>query len=254
MEFVNQGLPSKLRELLIPLSLHEEFVIREIFLGIAKKADSQLSESDIGLFLETLASAGLLRSVGDGIYQIHPTLTRFLKSTISENPSLIELWTRSFAYVMGTIADQNASKQFHEQRTIFHLLGSSLLSALEKSRNLKMETDIAALTQSLALYAKNNRNWSEAENLFGQLAEQSSEIGNDALLASTYHQLGIIAQERRDFETAERWYLKSLKIKEQSGDEHAAAITYHQPGRIAELRRDFETAERWYLKLSLIHI
>jgi len=231
MEFVNQGLPSKLRELLIPLSLHEEFVLRETLLDVASSVSPHLSESDIGLFLETLSSAGLLRSVRDGIYQIHPTLTRFLKSTISH---------------------------------------------------------VAVLTQSLAAFAQINRNWSEAENLYQQLAGHLSKVGNDARVASPYHQLGIIAHERRDFETAERWYLKSLEIKErignepdtastylhlggiaqerrdfeaaerwclkslkiyeESGNKHRAAITYHQLGIIAQERRDFETAERWYLK------
>ena len=248
MEFVNQGLPSKLRELLIPLSLHEEFVLRETLLDVASSVSPHLSESDIGLFLETLSSAGLLRSVRDGIYQIHPTLTRFLKSTISLNPSLIEQWTRSFVHVMGTIANHNISKQLNQQRPIFHLFGSSFSSALDKSQNLKMESHVAVLTQSLAAFAQINRNWSEAENLYQQLAGHLSKVDSDARVASPYHQLGIIAHERRDFETAERWYLKSLEIKERSGNEHGAAITYHQLGRIAEERRDFETAERWYLK------
>ena len=248
MEFVNQGLPPNLQELLIPLSLHEEFILRQLLLAIAANVDSKWSEAEMDSFLRTLSSAGLIHSVADGIFQIHPTMTRFLRSSSQSESSQIQAWERSFVDVMGTVADQHTPKPLHEQRLIFQLLGSSFAIALQKSQTHEMEDDFAALTQSLAIFAQKNRNWNEAEGLFDRLAKSRSKLGDAKGEAVAYHQLGIIAQEQRDFETAERWYLKSLEINERMGNEQGAASTYHQLGIIAQEQRDFETAERWYLK------
>jgi hypothetical protein len=45
--------------------------------------------------------------------------------------------------------------------------------------------------------------------------------------------LAVYAQNQRDFTQAEQWYRKSLAIKEKLGNEHGAAGTYGRPSPAA---------------------
>ena len=251
LRFVEDGLPQDLRPLLTPLALHDRFVDADDMEAMAKGVSQmQVTRRQIDRLLSALATAGLVRDRGQAIYELHPALTGFLRSTVLAQASADEResWQRAFVDVMGSLADALAPKQLHEQRGYFHLHSANFHAALSLAESLGMDTDFAALAQSLAAYAQNTLNFDSAERLFERLAEHRRVRGDSEGEAAAYHQLGRIAQERRDFETAEKWYLKSLEIKEKQGNEHGAASTYHQLGRIAEERRDFETAEKWYLK------
>ena len=141
-----------------------------------------------------------------------------------------------------SVADSLAPRELHEQRSAFYLHGANFYTALAEAERLSMEQDEKALTQSLAVWAQNNRDFAEAERLFLRCARHEDTA------AGAYHQLGRVAQERRDFAAAEQWYRKSLAISEKEGDEHNAAMSYHQLGRVAEEQRDFAAAEQWYRK------
>src|SRR5262249_54745821 len=104
------------------------------------------------------------------------------------------------------------------------------------------------LTQFLAAYAQNTRNFVEAQRLFEQLVRHAAAGGYSDGEASAYHQLGMIAEEQRDFAGARQWYLKSLAISEKIHIEHIAAGTYRQLGRIAQEQQDFAGARDWHLK------
>ncbi|MFT5470966.1 MAG: tetratricopeptide (TPR) repeat protein [Verrucomicrobiales bacterium] len=157
-------------------------------------------------------------------------------------------WPRAFVDFMWKLADHFAPKKLHEQRGVFGLHEANFRRALELSDELEMELDGSALTQSLAAWAQNTRNFAEARRLFEDRARRERERGNPEGEAASYHHLGIIAQEQRDFEQARTWYLRSLEIREKQGDEHGAAQSYHQLGMIAEEQRDFEQARTWYLR------
>ena len=251
LRFVEEGLPQDLRPLLVPLALHERFVDADYVEAMAKHTGrSDVTRARIDRLLSALATAGLARDRGQAIYELHPALTGFLRSTLlAQVPAAErESWQRGFVDVMGSLADALAPTELHEQRPHFHVHGSNFHAALAMAESLAMDTHFAALTQSLAAYAQNTFNFDSAQRLFERLAEHCRVRGNSGHEAIAYHQLGMIAQERRDFETAERWYLKSLEIEEKRGNEHGAASTYHQLGMIAEERRDFDTAKKWYLK------
>ncbi len=194
--------------------------------------------------MAALGSAGLSRDMGGSVYEMHPLLTSYLRSR-GEAP---EACRRAFVDVMGSVADALTPRQWHEQRGPFLLHGANIHHARVLSRRLGMEQDFLALTQSLARWAQNSRNFAEASRLFRELAEYATARENRELEAVAYHQLGRIAEEERDFGTAREWYLKSLAIKEKQGNLQRAAITYHQLGSIAEEERDFGTAREWYLK------
>jgi tetratricopeptide (TPR) repeat protein len=150
---------------------------------------------------------------------------------------------------MGSLADRLSALPYHEQRGPFLLHGANFHFALHLSQRFAMDQDFfAALTQSLAIYARLSRNIVEASRLSSQLAQRGSAVMNWNLEAHGYLQLGIIVQEQRDFATAREWCFKSLAISEKQGYPQGAALTYRQLGMIAQGERDFAAAREWYLK------
>jgi tetratricopeptide (TPR) repeat protein len=251
LRFVEDGLPKDLRPALVPLGLHDRFVDARLLEMMAEGANqTQVTRRQIDRLLSALATAGLVRDRGQAIYELHPALTGFLRSTVSAKVAAGELesWQRAFVHVMGSLADTLAPKELHEQRPYFHIHSADFHAALALADALAIDTAFAALTQLLAAFAQNTLNFDSAERLFERLAEHRRVRGDSRGEAIACHQLGRIAEEHRDFETAEKWYRKSLQIQEKQGIDSFAASTYHQLGRIAEERRDFETAEKWHLK------
>lgn len=248
LRFVEQSLPEDLRPLLVPLALHDRFVDGDYLEAMAKQVPGAPGRPAIDRLLGALGNAGLVMDRGQAIFELHPALTGYLRALVQPEAPEHEPWGRAFVDVMGSLADQYAPKQLHEQRDVFHMHGENFQHALALAGRFGMDTDVGALVQSMAAFALNTRDFSAAEGLFFQLGQHHASKGNAIGEASSYHQLGRVAQERRDFDRAEAWYLKALAIKENRGNEHNAASTYHQLGYLAQERRDFDRAEAWYLK------
>ena len=158
-----------------------------------------------------------------------------------------EACQRAFVETMARVADGLARLEYHEQRIPFFLFGASFHFALQIAGNFKVDWDFVALTQSIAAFAQNSRDFARPVGCStnSRSMRQSVQMLNGGRRVSP---VGRVAEELHDFETARDWYLKSLAIEEQQGNLHGAARTYHQLGRIAEEQRDFETAREWYLK------
>ncbi len=250
LAFVQQSLPEEISPLLTLVGMHEGFVDADYLEAMAKKVDGTWTRPRIDALTQALVAAGLLRDIGQATYEMHPLLTSYLRSVYIKNVSenTRDQWARAFVDVMGTLADYLTPRKLHQQRDTFHLHGQNFNYALTEAVRLNLSTDVLALTQSLAAFAQNSRNFGVAACLFARLAEYGERSGRPEIEAGAYHQLGRVAQEQRDFAAAEQWYRKSLAIKKKQGDEHGAAITYHQLGRIAEEQRDFAAAEQWYRK------
>ena len=248
LEFVEDAVPSELKPLLFPLSLHERFVDADYLEMMSQQADSQFNRADIERLLEMLAVSGLLRPLGQDIHEMHPALTGFLRArpVAGLDDSQREAWRRAFVDVMGRLADHFASKELHEQRGPFHWHGVNFSIALADAEALGMDDHFEDLTQVLGFYALNQRDFTGAMRRFEMLTGHCKRRGVARGEAAAYHMLGMIAQERLGLAAAERWYGKSLAIEEKHGNEYGAACTYHQLGRIAEERRDLMAAEQWY--------
>ena len=80
LHFVEQGLPEDLRPLLPLVSLHESFLDAEIFEVMAEQINPAWSRPLINNLTDALESAGLLRDVGNAVYELHPLLTSYLRS------------------------------------------------------------------------------------------------------------------------------------------------------------------------------
>ena len=245
LRFATEQLPDALQPLLVPLALHQRYVDGNLLDAMAQTVDAdQWSQTKIDTFLTALGSAGLLRDVGQSIYELHPLLTRYLRSCVEDEDS----WTRAFVDVFGSLANALSPRPLHEQRAGFHMHGENFHTARREAARLKMDTDYAALTQSLAVYAQNTRGFAAAERLYDELRQHHHDRGDEQSEAAACHQLGRIAEEQRDFVAAETWYRKSLEIKERLGNEDGAASTYGQLGILASLQQRFADAAGWYVK------
>ena len=147
LRFAEQSLPDDLRPLLVPLALHERFVDADYLEIMAKQVDPSWTRAPIDRFLGALAVAGLLHDRGQGIFEMHPALTGFLRATrppgASDEPG--ERWSRAFVDLMGRLADQLAPRELHEQRGPFFLHGANFHVALGEAERLGMDLHFAAL-------------------------------------------------------------------------------------------------------------
>jgi tetratricopeptide (TPR) repeat protein len=244
LSLLDQGLPEAFTPVLALIGLHRRFVDIDSLEQIVQAADRPVLRATLDACFAALEAGGLLHHEGNGIYRMHPAVSGYLTSRHpADEPA-----QRGFVDFMGRFADQLAPKELHEQRVPFAVHGASFHQALALAAELRMDTHVTALTQSLAAFAQNRRDFAAAEQLFAALAEHGETIGNPEVQAGAYHQLGRIAEEQRDFARAEAWYQKSLAIEEKQGNEHGAANTYHQLGMIAEEQRDFARAGTLFLQ------
>ena len=250
LRFMEQSLPDKLKPLLVPMAMHEGFVDADYLEGMARQVEAKWTRTQIDMLVHALVAAGLLREIGQATYEMHPALTGYLRSIFLGATSVEtrDSWARAFVEVTAALADWLAPLELHQQRIPFQMHGANFYYALGEAERLGMNDHFAALTQSLAVFAQNTRNYATAASLFERLAKHDEHLNDLEGEAAAYHQLGVIADEQRDFAAAEAWYRKSLAIKEKQGNEHGAASTYHHLGIIAEEQRDFAAAEAWYRK------
>ena len=244
LRFVEQGLPEQLRPMMGLIGLHEGHLSASLLDLIAKQVDPEWTRQRIDELAAALANAGLVRNISPSTYEIHPLLTSYLRSR-GEAP---EACQRAFVDVMASLANELTPREYHEQRVPFLLYGANFHFALHLAQRLAMEQHFAALTQSLAIYAQNSRNFVEASRLFVQQAQHAAAWADWKREASAYHQLGTVAEEQREFASAREWYLKSLAVEEKQGNLEGVASTYLQLGTTALHQRDFGTAREWYLK------
>jgi tetratricopeptide (TPR) repeat protein len=251
MRYVEKGLPEALRPLLIPIGMHEEFVEADCLVAIARESGQFFSPVQVSQALVLLEAAGLMRGMGNDVYEMHPALGRHLRTQVAQQPvdrDTQQAWERGFCKVMGKLADNLAAKQLHVQRPAFKLFGGSFERALLLSKAKGEWDEVGALLQTLAAYALNIRNLPLAAQRFETLAITCERMERKELAAGAYHQLGVVAQGRRDFDAAERWYRKALAVFDQIGDEDGASRIHHQLGNLSLFRHDFDGAERWYRK------
>jgi hypothetical protein len=121
LRFVEQGLAAELRPLLGLVGLHEGFVSAGLLEAMAKQVDDGWTRERIDDLMPALGTAGLVRDIGNAIFEMHPLLTSYLRSR-GEVP---EACQRAFVDVMGRVADFLTPKELHEQRVPFMVHGAN---------------------------------------------------------------------------------------------------------------------------------
>ncbi|MDR3000769.1 MAG: tetratricopeptide repeat protein [Fibromonadaceae bacterium] len=246
----NRGLDEKLAPILQLIGLHEHYVVAGYLEYMLKDTEYQDSCEYLTNCFTMLENAGFCHEIVERVYKMHPAL----RSCLTQTYPALETLQREFVGVMGSIANKLAPKELHEQRNQFMLNEANFYRAMNMAPKLEMEIHDMALTQALAAFMQNNRNFYQAAFLLNSLAEKANKYNNMKFVATAYHQLGMIAEEQRDFQAAEKWYEKTLEIELKQGNEYGAASTYHQLGIIAQEQREFQVAEKWHEKTLEINL
>jgi tetratricopeptide (TPR) repeat protein len=248
IKLIMDQIDNKYTSLLILCGFHDKYFFSNMLALMVERFDKKLTESQVMNFLEILVKGGVLNNLESIVYEMHPALTSYLRSTLYRNitPEIISKWDIAFIEVMANLASELASLKYYEQKIPFYYMNANLHNAYIKSKEIDLFFYTEVLAKAISSFAFNSGNYTEAKKLILDIISQCKN--NELLLEYYYYQLGIIAQEQRDFKNAELWHLKSLELSERAGHEHGIARTYYQLGRINEEQRNFEEAKTRYNK------
>lgn len=223
------------------IGLHRHYVDSD-YLGEMLK--EQTGTRDIEGCMEMLQQAGLVRGLGNNIWQMHASLPGWLMT----NRPADEVLQRRFVGLMGSYAHNYHDVEINRQQYAMQVHGASMQSALTLSDELGMDDDFVSITFFYGDAAYKQRRLEEAAWHFSRLQSWSEKKGRDEEAAAACHHLGLSAHEQRDMQSAEKWYKKSVAISEKQGFERGAASSYHQLGRIALEQSCYGIAKNWYEK------
>lgn len=248
LHFVEQDLPNRLLPLLMPLALHTWFADADYLEAMARQAGFDSPRDSIDSLFEALVPAGLVRGVGDRIYELHPILTDFLRSNFVPQMEVAEQqrWARAFVEVMGSLIDQTAHAALDQQHGIFRLHRANFTKALSEAERAKLLEYQIALLQGLGVYAFHTGDQTESRAHLDRLLALHEAFSDEKDKVPVYHQLGTLTEIEGDFAAAEEWTRKALIVCESHGLEQGVAAACHQLGLIAKRQRDFSTAAEWY--------
>ena len=238
------GMPGDFDPILQLIGLHDRFVDQNYIEQMAKIFRNNNAIQSLPECFAILENAGLLHLLYNRIYRIHPAL----RSHLNRKHDAAEERKRAFVDFFGRYAERIGPKAVHEQREHFFLHGANFHQAMKLAHQLNIVGYFLTLTQCLAIFALNRRDFEGSLRLYNTLANESKRNNNVEGEAASYHQLGEIALKQRDFSLAESWYNKALAINEKQGNQHGVVISYHRLGRIALEQRDFSSAESWSKK------
>lgn len=153
LKLAEDALPEDLKELLLPLGMHERYVDGDYLAAMAEKVDGAWTRDRIDRFLGLQVNAGLLRDEGQSVYEMHPALSGFLRAKVVQGASAEarDVWSRTFVDVMGRVADAHTEGQLHEKRGWFHWHGANSYHALDEAERLGMNVAQAVLLQGLGI-------------------------------------------------------------------------------------------------------
>ncbi|HTC74966.1 MAG TPA: CHAT domain-containing protein, partial [Edaphobacter sp.] len=213
--------------------------------------------------LEEAGRNGLVRSLANRIYEMHPTLPAQMRRELADRvgqermESLDSALTGFYAQVAASLFE-GARKAERNALWRVSIEESNLLRALRNAESGSRWSKAGAIVRTLDEFYETTGRIDEWRALRGELLARTGR----EMVREADRDLGDIwgfllvneangALERGDLNTAEasycRWldYLLSLA---DPGVEPNIAVAYHQLGRVAEERQQFDRAEQWYRK------
>lgn len=248
LNMVHEAVPEELRPLLAPLSLHQGTVDAHYLLIIAQQIDSGWKPQQVGRFFRRLTELGLLRQRHEILFEMHPALSGYLRSTFLPTlpPHDLEAWTKAFIDVLSVAADSMAKSGKHEQRSTVSDYIPQFHRALDEVRRMGWDQHAAALAQSLAVQAQSRCDRQAAMQFFQEFIESSRRYGDLIGVASGHFNLGKVAQIQHDWDAARQHYCRALAIAEEQGNSQGTASVCHQLGILAQERRNWDEADGWF--------
>jgi tetratricopeptide (TPR) repeat protein len=247
-----EALDDDLRELLIPLHLHEGYVDASQIEEMANEAESPLTREQIDRGLRDLANVGLLQNVRDHVlYAAHPALTGYLRAQRNDLKSTapVDEWTRAFVQVLAAKADSLLPPTpLHELRGFLSYHERNVLHADRLADQESWIDERRTFEKFLASAAERRGLYTAAVRRYEAWLEMSKQLDDKVGIAKVQAQLSSIAMKKRNYEKAEKGFLKAGKKFASLNDARSVAVTYHHLGRVAQERRKPEEAEKWYRK------
>ena len=242
IEEVECNIAGELRPILELIGLYAHYLLGDRLLYMAKQLDPTIASDRIEHLLGSLEQGGMVQRRAP-MYELHPLLPNYLLNRLGR---LSETAKEVFVEAMERDASELPTAPVSTEQRYFDLLGANCRHALVYAAELSMEEHWWSLSQSLAFWAQNSRNFAESEQLYERMAERAQALSNLDRVASAYHNLGIVRHLQNFYHEAMLWYEKSLALRKQTDTLWKAAATYHQMGLIARTANDFERAREYH--------
>jgi hypothetical protein len=180
LRFAEQSLPGDLKPLLVPLALHERFVVAHCFEAMAQRVAPEWTRDRIDRFLETLTFAGLLSDREKDVFEMHPALTGFLRGTRRDvvSKDLADPWSRAFVDIMALEAEDFRHRSNPRQRRSFPILGTNFHHALTEAERLHINDRFAELARALAFFALDSRDFKGVKDLISRFFQRVQKAGD----------------------------------------------------------------------------
>lgn len=244
-----ESLKSRFLPVLQVTGLHEYYADADLVREMLAAAEEPVPPEAAKSCFEFLENAGFCTHVGGNVYRLHPALRGYLQQQLPAPKEMQE----KFVSVMEKVSNTAIILPNYVYKNIYNINIINFYHARQLAESLGMNMGLMTLTRSLAHYAQESRQFSEANRLYQYLLGRR-EIQDDEERTMVYHQLGVIAQEQWNFESAKTWYKKSLDVYKENYNKLFSAYTYHQLGTITQWQRNFTLAEEYYMKSLKIKI
>ena len=249
-----------LRKRLGILALFQGFVEAQVLGMMCQKEGApdllgDLDREDWIRILDIAAEVGLLRSVGTGLYTLHPALPWFFHAVMEEIFSgEIEWFERTYSETYSSVG-YDLFKLFNTNTQIAMTLLNSeegnLLHALRLARRLELWEAVEGILYGLNQLLTTQGRWTEWMRLIEDLESDTSAdgkpiSGREDLWRALLGHRSEYAMYTREFEGAEKISLQLRDHYQAAGDDRNNAAALHMLGMIAQKRRQFDESEQWY--------
>ena len=254
------ALDPSLKNRLGVLAMFQGFVLADVLALICKAEDAPelikgLGREDWIKILNAADEVGLVRSVGEGYYTVHPALPWFFHDLSAEAfPGRGDWFERAFSAAYGAYGNSLSNLFDTNAQLAMGLLRAeetNLLYELGLARKHERWDAAQGVLYGVRQLLTMQGRWVEWRRLISEMEVEVTDEGGgppaerEGLRRALLAHRAEIAEYDRDFGQARAMYLR-LKEHYQKGDERNQAVILHQLGRIADERRQFDEAERWY--------
>src|SRR2546423_4484331 len=245
------ALDTTLRQRLGLLALFQGFVDADVLAGMCKVDNTPDAIKGLGRdgwiqILNAATEVGLLRSMGEGYYTVHPALPWFFYDLLRDAfPDHLDWLEKAFSTVYGGYGHWLFQLFETNAEFVMSLLRaeeSNLLYALHLARRHELWDVMTGTLDGLNILFTTQGRWVEWRRLVNEIGAEVTSEGSEPLewrsdlwIVLLGYQ-GEIADYRRDFNTGEAIYLRLKDHYESLGNDSSLAATLHHLGIIAEER------------------
>ena len=250
---VVEQIPAKMRELLLPLSLHHRHLDKNYLNEMIDQSGRPELRGVAKSFLQILSRAGVISRRNSGLYTLHPIFPQFARKFCQDHFSegTVEEWSEAYVAVLAHTA--SSSRAISESRMCneYSFFREEWHRALNVAIQNGWEQHIIVLTLAISNYSRAKRDISTAEALTRDL-----DVSRDTLADGTLQFLlkihnATLAYDRGSFDEAEKMLMNAKEQIELQNDSSALFEVYVELAMCATAKRDFDAADVWHDKAEV---